>query len=75
MGGVPGENKTWEGPREGGSFAGLSDTWEGRKSPISKGISGGKAWKGLREERKSFTGRSEAWEGLQERRGDLCKWE
>jgi hypothetical protein len=34
-GGVSGKNKTWEGPREGESFAGASDAWKGRESPVS----------------------------------------
>ena len=41
-------------------LAGMSNAWEERESPISKGISRSEAWKGSREERRSFAGRSKA---------------
>jgi hypothetical protein len=56
-------SEAWEGPREGGSFAGESKAWEGPQEGRKSSAGRSEAWGGLREGRESFANRSEAWEG------------
>jgi hypothetical protein len=49
-GGFPGENKAWEGLREGGSFAGASEAWEGSQEERESSIGRSEACEGLQEQ-------------------------
>jgi hypothetical protein len=58
------EVRLWEGLREGGSFAGESEAWEGSREERESSASESEAWEGLQEEREGFISGNKAWEGV-----------
>jgi hypothetical protein len=62
-------SEAWEGPREGGSFAGASEAWEGSREEREGFADRSKALEevtGKNTGNKRLAGASEAWEGTQE---------